>query len=245
MKKDDERKLISAGGTLVVMAILFIFMIFCGFSYLDPPPAPKKVIMIELEEEFGNGHKGGGNHQEGGSQGNDNAPPHDATQTAKPKQNTNTKRQNNRTDSRSSVSDNSSAQSQGQTVNNRALFPGSASSGQGNGQGMGAGSGQGNGLGLGDAGSGGSGTGIGTGTGHRPYRGTPNLKLDVDETPGSKVYVKVEVTNSGDVVDATIMNDKNHRTTASASTQKKCIARAMKVKYNKGEHEYRIIVFTF
>lgn len=230
---------------MVIMALLFVFMIFCGFTYLDPPPAPKKVVMIELDEDYGNGHQGGGNHQQGGSQGNDNAPPHEATQAASPKPNTSNLRQNTRTDSRSKVSDNSSKQNQSQTVNNKAIFKGASSTGQGNGQGMGAGSGQGNGLGLGDAGSGGNGTGIGTGTGHRPYRGTPNLRLDVDETPGSKVYVEVEVTSAGDVVSAKVLNDKKHRTTASVATQNKCIARSKTVKYNRGEHEYRIIVFTF
>ena len=244
MKKSDEHKLISAGATIFIMAILFIFMIFCGFSYQDPPPPPKHEVLIELEtEDFGDGHQGGGNHQQGGSEGTDNAPPQNAQQMAsahKPVKSANGR--STKIDSRSQVS---TTTADNPKLNPNASFGGRFSNGQGTGTGNGAGNGRGNGLGLGDAGSGGNTTGNGLGTGSDPKRGPQRLNLNIDETPGAKVYVQVEVNEAGEVVYARILNDGQHKTTGSASTQSKCLAKAKSVKFKKGIHEYRIIVFTF
>ena len=244
MKKSDERKLISAGTTLVVMALLFIFMIFCGFSYQDPPPAPKHQVLIELEpDDFGDGHQGGGNHQEGGSEGTDNAPPQHSQQAASSrKSSTSAASRPTKTDSRSTTT---TTNTNNAPVNEGALFGKKYSSGQGNGTGNGAGNGRGNGLGLGDAGSGGTTSGVGTGTGHDPKRGPSKITMNIDETPGSKVYVQVEVNEGGEVVYARILSDKQHQTTGSPATQSKCLAKAKSVKFKKGIHEFRTILFTF
>lgn len=244
MKKSDEHKLISAGATMFIMALLLVFMIFCGFSYQDPPPPPKHAVMIELEpEDFGNGHQGGGNHQQGGSEGTDNAPPQNSQQAASSRRSTTSASSKpTKTDRRSATT---TTNTNNASVNQGALFGSRYSSGQGNGTGNGASSGRGNGLGLGDAGSGGNTSGVGTGTGHDPKRGPSKISLNIDETPGAKVYVQVEVNEAGEVVYSRILNDKQHQTTGSPSTQSKCLAKAKSVKFKKGIHEFRIILFTF
>lgn len=242
MTKDNQRKMISAGTTMVVMALLFVFMIFCGFSFQDPPPPPKYQVMIELEpDDFGDGHKGGGNHQAGGSEGTDNAPPQNSQQAANQRQNTTTS--STHQTKTSNTSDVPTTKSNTSTVNQGALFGGRYSSGQGTGTGTGAGNSHGNGLGLGDAGTGGN--SHGTGTGSDPKRGPTRIKMDIDETPGAKAYIQVEINAAGQVVSARIMNNKNYQTTASSNTTSKCLAKAKSIKFKPGDHEFRIILFTF
>lgn len=246
MSRQDKHRLISAGSTFVIMALLFIFMIFCGFTNKIPPDPPKKIVMVELEE-FGDGHQGGGNRQAGGSSGEDRTPPTAADETAvNTSQPTTQVRQNTHTEVRSNVKQTSTPAQQQPKVNNNALFKGAPSNGQGTGKDLGAGHQRGNGLGLGTDGSGGNTTGRGLGTGTRKYRGTPNLTVNVDEQPGNRVYVEVDVNGNGDVVGAKVLNNKQYKTTATVRTQNLCLERAKTVKYvSNGIAEYRVIVFTF
>ena len=228
------------------MALLFIYMIFRGFTNKIPPDPPKKIVMVELED-FGDGHQGGGNRQAGGSSGEDRTPPTAADETAvNSSQPTTQVRQNTHTDARSTVKQTSTPAQQQHKVNNKALFKGVPSNGQGTGKDLGSGHRHGNGLDYGDAGSGGNTTGHGNGTGPRAFRGTPNLTIDVNEQPGNRVYVEVDVNGNGDVVGAKVLNNKQYKTTATVRTQNLCLERAKTVKYvSNGIAEYRVIVFTF
>ena len=246
MSRQDKHRLISAGSTFVIMALLFIFMIFCGFTNKIPPDPPKKIVMVELED-FGDGHQGGGNRQAGGSSGEDRTPPTAADETAvNSSQPTTQVKQNTHTDARSNVKQTSTPAQQQRKVNQNALFKGAPSNGQGTGKDLGAGHRHGNGLDYGDAGSGGNTTGHGQRTGYRAFRGNPNLTIDVDEQHGNRVYVEVDVNGNGDVVGAKVLNNKQYKTTATVRTQNLCLEHAKTVKYvSNGIAEYRSIVYTF
>lgn len=228
--------MISAISTTVIMVVLMLLMLFLGFSHQIPPPEPKKVIMIELDDKFG-----GGNHQRGGSKGNVSAP---AESQAKAPQSPQTPAAPNYvTDASSPVTTEASPVKNDRPkepqVNSNALFKGSH-----NGTQSGSGLGRGNGLGQGDdTGSGmGAGKGIGYGEGSRPYRRSPDLVLPVSEV--GQVSVELEVAATGQVVSARIINTSKYPTTVtSASVQQECLNKAKKISYREGEHELRIIVF--
>ena len=233
MSKDKKNKLISASVTAGVMALLFVFMLVCGFTHQVPPPPAKKVILIELDEEIGGGGGGGGKPQQAPNvqptpaaqsavTTNDaTAPATNYTQTPAPQQTTTAPK-----------------------VNTNALFSGmGGGNGTGNGTGSGSGSGSGRGTGIGTGDGAGNGGGIGYGTGNRGYRRAPDITLNVSES--GSVYVEVEIDENGNVIAAKVISNSKYPTSiTSSSIREECVRRAKGVKYLSGKHEYRVIVFT-
>ena len=233
MSKENKNKLISASVTAGVMALLFIFMLFCGFTHQVPPPPAKKVILIELDEEVGGGGGGGGTPQQAPTPQptpattsavttNDaSAPATNYTKTPTPQQTTTAPK-----------------------VNQKAMFSGvGGGTGTGNGTGTGSGSGSGRGTGIGTGDGAGNGGGIGYGTGNRGYRRAPDITLDVHES--GSVYVEVEIDENGNVIAAKVISNSKYPTSiTSSSIREECVRRAKGVKYLSGKHEYRVIMFT-
>ena len=233
MSKENKNKLISASVTAGVMALLFVFMLVCGFTHQVPPPPAKKVILIELDEEVGGGGGGGGKPQQAPNTQptpastsavttNDaTAPATNYTKTPTPQQTTTAPK-----------------------VNQNALFSGvGGGTGSGNGTGTGSGSGSGRGTGIGTGDGAGNGGGIGYGTGNRGYRRAPDITLDVHES--GTVYVEVEIDENGNVIAAKVISSSKYPTSiTSSSIREECVRRAKGVKYISGKHEYRVIMFT-
>ena len=223
MSKENKNKLISASVTAGVMALLFVFMLVCGFTHQVPPPPAKKVILIELDEEVGGGGGGGGTPQQAPkvqptpattsavTTNDASAPATNYTKTPTPQQTTTAPK-----------------------VNQKAMFSG-----------VGGGTGSGKGTGTGSGSGSGKGTGIGTGygTGNRGYRRAPDITLDVSES--GSVYVEVEIDENGNVIAAKVISSSKYPTSiTSASIREECVRRAKGVKYLSGKHEYRVIMFT-
>lgn len=241
MSTEKKNKLISASVTTGVMALLFIFMLFCGFTHQVPPPPAKKVILIELDEEVGGGGGGGGTPQQAPK-----VQPAPATNSAVTT-NDATAPATNYTKSPTPQHSNTPSQPTPTTpkVNQNALFPsgsgGGSGTGKGTGTGSGSGSGRGTGIGTGDGA--GNGGGIGYGTGSRGYRRAPDISLDVTES--GTVYVEVEIDETGNVIAAKVLSSNKYPTSiTSSSIREECVRRAKGVKYISGKHEYRVIMFT-
>ena len=234
MSKDTQNKLISASVTAGVMALLFVFMLFCGFTHQVPPPPAKKVILIELEEEeVGGGGGGGGTPQQAPTPQptpattsavttNDaSAPATNYTKTPTPQQTTTAPK-----------------------VNQKAMFSGvGGGTGSGNGTGTGSGSGSGRGTGIGTGDGAGNGGGIGYGTGNRGYRRAPDITIPITES--GIVFVEALVDEMGKVVSTKICADGIHQTTIVKSDIREACCRAVaSTQYVPGKKERRIICFS-
>lgn len=234
MSQEEKNKLISAGGTLISMGIVLIFLLLCGFTQETPPPPAKKIIMVELDEEIGGGGGGGGTPQK--TSNRQSAPSENIVTEDSPNAPT-----THRPANRKTTPDNSQPVQQ---VNKGALFNGTGGgSGSGKGTGTGSGSGSGRGTGIGNGDGSGIGSGIGEGTGTRGMRKTPNLRIDVQEN--GKVFVEVHIDAEGNVIGARVVSDKRHPTNITNSEiRQECIRRAKEVKYAAGKEEFRFILFT-
>jgi hypothetical protein len=211
------------------MGLLFLILIFCSFSYQDPPPAPKKVILIELSEMSGGG--GGGNQANSKTTSKASSTPQMATQNSE--------------EAPSVISNPNPKPAANPTpvVNTprpdeNAIFRPGMGGGTGGGTGTGTGSGVGTGIGPGEGS--GSGGGIGYGTGNRGMVRIPDMTIREDGV----VYVEVHVNADGSVKEARILNTSKHPTSITSSAiRNECLNRAKNVKYVSGKEELRIIVF--
>lgn len=52
-KDEKQRKLIGLLGTVCILAITLVLLIFFGFTYLDPPPPPPDSVMVSMGQEEG------------------------------------------------------------------------------------------------------------------------------------------------------------------------------------------------
>ncbi len=231
--KELKNKLISASVTSVIMVLLIVFMLVCGFTHQVPAPPAKKVILIELEEEVGGGGGGGGTPQPTA-----NPQPTPSTRSAVTT--------NDHTAPASNYTKTPKPQTEASApkVNQNALFNGKGGgSGTGNGTGTGSGTGSGRGTGIGTGDGAGNGGGIGYGTGNRGYRRAPDITINVSES--GSVYVEVEIDETGTVVAAKVISNNKYPTSiTSQSIREECVRRAKAVKYVSGKHEYRVIMFT-
>lgn len=229
MSEEKKNKLISASITTLVMGVLFLILFLCSFSYQDPPPAPKKVIMIELTELGGGG--GGGNQETSKSNAKASSAPNLATQDSEdapavvtnpnPKPNTNNTPVINTP-----------------KPDQNAIFRPGMGGGSGGGSGSGTGSGSGSGIGPGEGS--GSGGNIGYGTGNRGMVRIPDMTIKEDGV----VYVEVHVNTDGTVKDARVLNTPKYPTSITSSViRNECVNRAKNIKYVSGKEELRIIVF--
>lgn len=229
MSEERKNKVISASVTTLVMGLLFLILLFCSFSYQNPPPAPKKVIFIELTDLGGGG--GGGNQADAKSANNVSASPNMATQNSEeaptvvsnpnPVKNANTNPVVNTP-----------------KPDQNAIFRPGMGGGSGGGTGTGTGSGTGTGIGpgVGDH----SGGGIGYGTGNRGMVRIPDMTIKEEGV----VYVEVHVNADGTVKEAKVLNTSKYPTSITSSTiRNECLNRAKNVKYVSGKEELRIIVF--
>lgn len=238
MSKESKNKLISASITAMVMCLLLIFMLVCGFTHQVPPPPAKKVILIELDEEVGGGGGGGGKPQPTPQQA-PNTQPTPSTNSAVTTNDTKAPVTN------SAPTPVSQPANTAPKVNQNALFPSGkgGGNGSGNGTGSGSGSGSGRGTGIGTGDGPGNGGGIGYGTGERGYRRAPEITLNVSES--GSVYVEVEIDENGNVITAKVISNSKYPTSiTSQSIREECVRRAKSVKYISGKHEYRVIMFT-
>lgn len=229
MSEERKNKVISASVTTLVMGLLFLILIFCSFSYQNPPPAPKKVIFIELADLGGGG--GGGNQADAKSATKASSAPNMATQNSEeapsvvtnpnPKPNANTTPVINTP-----------------KPDNNAMFRPGMGGGSGGGTGTGTGSGTGTGIGPGTGDH--SGGGIGYGVGNRGMVRIPDMTIKEEGV----VYVEVHVNADGTVQDAKVLNTSKYPTSiTSAAIRNECLNRAKNVKYVSGKEELRIIVF--
>lgn len=211
------------------MGIFFLILFLSSFSYQDPPPAPKKVIFIELTELGGGG--GGGNQADTKSSSKLSASPNVLTQDAE--------------DAPSMVSNPTPKVTKNTTPvvktpkpDQNAIFRPGMGGGSGGGTGTGSGSGIGSGIGPGEgAGSGGN---IGYGTGNRGMVRIPDMTIKED----GMVYIEVHVNEDGTVKDAKVLNTPKYPTSITSSViRNECINRAKNIKYVSGKEELRIIVF--
>lgn len=229
MEKEKKNHLISAGGTLISMGIVLIFLLLCSFKQENPPPPAKKIIMVELED-YGGGGGGGGTPQQPTIGKNslsenivtDNSP--NAPVINRPVSN----------------KTNKTSETTTPKINHNAIFSGvGGGSGSGNGTGSGSGTGSGKGTGIGDGNGDGIGNGIGEGTGDRGYRKKPNIVIDVHEK--GEVHVEVLVDANGNVTKARIIPGKT--TITNTAIQNECLRRAKAAQYITGKEEFRHIIF--
>lgn len=239
MSTEKKNKLISASVTALVMCLLMVFMLVCGFTHQVPPPPAKKVILIELDEEVGGGGGGGGQKQPTPQ------PQQAPTQQASPSTNSAvTTKDVSAPVTNSNPTPSSQTAPTAPKLNPKATFNGAGGgSGSGNGTGTGSGSGSGRGTGIGTGDGAGNGGGIGYGTGSRGYRRAPDISLNVTES--GSVYVEVEIDENGNVISAKVISSNKYPTSITSQTiREECVRRAKSVKYISGKHEYRVIMFT-
>lgn len=234
MSNQEKKDKVTSGIiTLVVLVIAFILMAFCGLEYIYPPPAAKKVILIEMSMESGGG--GGG--------GNLKAQPNRAS--ASSAENLQTMDDISLPTIPTSIKKNINQSPDATTEivepkpNPNAAYRPGMGGGSGGGSGSGKGTGVGSGFGSGEGS--GSGGGIGYGTGNRGYTYMPDLTV----SENGKVYVEVHIDESGKVIDARIISNRQHPTTITNSKiQAECVRRAKTARYKPGKEELRIIVFS-
>ena len=266
MSFETRTKVISSFATTVIMALLLLLLYVLGLYSQVPPPAPKKMILIEFSPDSylgggGGGGGGGGNSNYLGSgngigvpsagvpasgdainlatQLTDDAPALGAGGTPKPQDNS------------GAVGDPKPEPGATYRPSGGGIGPGSGGgtgggrgTGTGTGTGSGSGPGSGSGTGMGIGSGDGSGIGPGKGPGYssakRNYVNIP----DVNINENGVVYVEVHVTAQGNVINARILSTPKYPTTiTNAKIQQECIARASSAKYAAGKEELRIIVF--
>lgn len=235
MDNQSRNRLISSAGTLFCFALLMIFLIFCGFTYLDPPPKAEDEMIVEVQEiELAD--NGGGNLQDGGNFSETKKTPspeikESPTKTAqknnKPTSNTMTSTTGPKANVPETPKPNSSAMFGSDKVGSGST----ASTAGGNTSGNGGAGGHGDGLGYGNAAGSGGGTGGGTGSGSgKPgWSIKPNwsgIRADHDFT----FDLKVTVDNDGNVTD--VKRGKNCNAPESVVSQ--AIARIKAAKFKKG-----------
>lgn len=229
MSEENKNKVISASLSTLIMGLLFIILIFCGFKYQNPPPAPKKVILIELTEMGGGG--GGGNQADAKSANNVSSSPNMATQNSE-ESSTVVSNPNPIKNANSKPVVNTPKPDQ------NAIFRPGMGGGSGGGTGTGTGTGKGSGIGPGEGD--GRGGGIGVGIGNRGMVRIPDMTIKEDGV----VYVEVHVNADGTVKDAKVLNTSKYPTSITSSAiRNECLNRAKNIKYVSGNEELRIIVF--
>lgn len=263
MKNEEKKnKIIPSVVTFIVMTLIFVILYFVGLSYQIPPPAARKVILIEIGTEGGGGGGGGGGNSEGvrHAAGNESvirqletervseSPLIHSPDVSLPSIPVSVKKSN------TSNTDNAQPVVTEPNPNPNAVYRpgmgGGRGGGTGTGTGTGEGSGRGPGFGSGEGGGRGSGfgtgegsgrgSGVGYGTGNRGYTYMPELNVSVTGT----VYVEVYVNMAGNVIDARVITSQKYPTTITDSrVQAECVAKAKTAKYKPGKEEIRIIIF--
>jgi hypothetical protein len=238
MSAEKKNKIISSFVTAAVLALVFLFLYFCGLYSQKPPPLPKKMILIEFAVlDGGGGGSSGGYDLPKSAFKNYTESPNIETQIAEeaPLVATNPSSSNSQND-QPLLSE--PKQEPGATYR-----PGKGSgtgSGSGGGSGSGTGTGMGMGSGSGSGGGTGSGKGIGYGSGNRRYTNIP----DVNINEAGVVHVEIHVSAQGNVVNARILNTQKYPTTiTNAQVLQDCVDRALSAKYEAGKEELRIIIF--
>jgi hypothetical protein len=230
MSDEKKFKVISGSISTLVMVLVLLILLFCGFKYQNPPPPAKKVIFVELTE-FGGGSSGSGG----------NETPQNVTNVKPTAQDVVTQNVENNdviNTSKANTTKNNTAVVTPKPDPNAMFRPGTGG-GTGGQNGTGNGPTSGNGF---TSGRGGTGTqGIGDGTGTRGFAKIPDITIKEEGT----VSVRVHVLADGTVLDAQIINSAKYPTSISSSViQKECLRRAKEAKYRTGVEEFRYIIFS-
>lgn len=235
MAKEDKNMYISAAGTLLACALLFVFLLLCGFTYQTPPPPPENEVMVEVQEiELAD--NGGGNLMDGGNYNPNNPTPAPEVQEtpSKTSQKSHTPSSNTATSPtgpKANVPEQPKPNSSAMFGSDKVGSGQQASTAGGTTSGHGGAGGHGDGLGYGNAAGYGGGTGGGTGSGSgKPgWSVAPNwygIKADHDFV----FTLKVTVDNDGNVTTVTRSSNCN----APEYVVKQAIARIKAAKFKKG-----------
>ncbi|MCR5114658.1 MAG: hypothetical protein K6A95_03150 [Bacteroidales bacterium] len=236
MKRDNEYKLISAGVTLVSFALLIVFLVFCGFTYLDPPPQPENQVEVMVQEIELAEDMGGGNLMDGGNF-NPQKPtpspevPPTPTKTGMRNNTPTTNTATSPTGPKANVPEQPKPNSSAMFGTDKVGTGQNASTAGGNTSGHGGASGHGDGLGYGNAAGSGGGTGGGTGSGSgKPgWAIAPNWS-GITSPQDFTFTLKVTVDDNGNVTDVRRGSNCN----APENIVNQAIARIKSAKFKKG-----------
>ena len=238
MSTQEERKnkQISAALTALLCLLLFLCLWLVKFRYENPPPLPKKAMLIEL------GGGGGGGGSPAPSQTTSQATVSSSGEDVVT-QNTEDAPEIHRSTTRTTT------QTSDQTVtptveetplNANAMFRKPSGTGQG-GEGTGSGTGQGSGVGSGSGGGSGSGSGGGNGSGNGSGNGDGDgygdglkgrrilNRPDLTVTESGQVMITIRVDENGNVIDARI--DSKNSTITNSKVQETCRQKALTAKF--------------
>lgn len=244
MINEDRNKVISAASTTVVLALLLVFLLLCGFTYEVPAPPPENEMVVEVQpvELL---ESGGGDGRDGGNfdpykkdpspeiDGKNMEVPATRDKSAGSSQESAPNAVTSPTGAKATVNETShgggTSTAPQQKVNQNALFPGGASTKGGNTSGNGGSTGHGDGLGLSnDIGYGGGHDG-GTGRGWVKKPKIPKVAVDKDE----KLYLDFDVDENGNLTNIRL-STKYPSTTQNQTLINQCIEELKTAKFQPG-----------
>ncbi len=230
MSDEKKFKVISGSVSTLVMVLVLLILLFCGFKYQNPPPPAKKVIFVELTELGGGSSGSGGNETPQNVSSVKPTAPDVVTQNTENNDVINSSKTNKQNNNTATVTP---------KPDPNAMFRPGTGGGTGGQNGTGRGPTSGNGFTSGRDGTGDS--GIGDGKGTRGFARIPDMTIKEEGT----VSIRVHVLADGTVSDAQIINSAKYPTSISSSViQKECLRRAKEAKYRSGNEEFRYIIFS-